>query len=134
MWIFMLSNSRRITDKVATLIYETQEECNEVKKNKRKRERKKKQALHCDREYAAVIELDLRKFKKTFSAPPGQFSHHNHPFYSLRCQPFIAVTMARLAKALNWVPQNIFVLKPSLFHCEPSNHYKRLISELQCIW
>lgn len=70
--MFMLSKSRRITDKITALIYETQEECNEVKKNKRKRE--KKQALHCDREYAAVIELDLRKFKKTLSAPPEPFS------------------------------------------------------------
>lgn len=67
---FMVSNSRRITDKITTLIYETQEECNEVKKNKRKREReRKKQALHCDRQYAAVIELDLRKFKKTSQSP-----------------------------------------------------------------
>lgn len=41
MRIFMLSNSRRITDRIATLIYETQEECNEVKKNKRKRERER---------------------------------------------------------------------------------------------
>lgn len=57
----MLSKSRRITDKIAALIYKTQEECNEVKKNKRKREREKKQALHCDRESAAVIELDLGK-------------------------------------------------------------------------
>lgn len=38
--MFMLSKSRRITDKITALIYETQEECNEVKKNKRKREKK----------------------------------------------------------------------------------------------
>ena len=37
----MFSNSRRITDKIAALIYEPQEECNEVKKNKRKRERER---------------------------------------------------------------------------------------------
>lgn len=71
MWFFIL---RRITAKITTLIYETQEECNEVKKNKRKREREDKQALHCDREYAAVIELDLRKFKKTLSVPPEPHS------------------------------------------------------------
>lgn len=65
---------RRIAAKITIPIYETQEECNEVKKNKRRRERENKQALHCDGEYAAVIELDLRKFKKTLSAPPEPFS------------------------------------------------------------
>lgn len=72
-------------------------------KEKQKEERKK-QALPCDREYAAVIEFDLRKRKKK------QFSHHNHPFYSLRCQPFIAVPTARLAMVLNWALKT-FVLK-----------------------
>lgn len=33
---------------ISTLIYETHEECNEVKKNKRKERKKTKQALHCD--------------------------------------------------------------------------------------
>lgn len=63
----------RFTAPISALIYETQEECNEVKKNKG-RGRENKQALHCDTEYAAVIELDLKKFTKTLCAPPLQFA------------------------------------------------------------
>lgn len=59
-----LPTAGEFTDKNKNLIYETREECNEVKKNKKEGERKK-QALRCDRENAAVIELDLRKFRKT---------------------------------------------------------------------
>lgn len=82
----------RFTAPISALIYETQEECNEVKKNKG-RGRENKQALHCDTEYAAVIELDLKKFTKTLWSTAGV---HNQPFYHLWCQPFMAVTMIQL--------------------------------------
>lgn len=81
----------RFTAPISALIYETQEECNEVKKNKG-RGRENKQALHCDTGYAAVIELDLKKFTKTLCSAAAV---HNRPFYRLRCQPFMAVTMVQ---------------------------------------
>lgn len=36
----------------------------EKQKEEGEKERENKQALHCDREYAAGIEIDLRKLKK----------------------------------------------------------------------
>lgn len=87
---------------------QTQEECNEVKKNKRKKLREEKQALHCDRERAAVIELDLRGFKKrkkkTLSAP-------DLPLQSSPTSPMPAFYSTNHGTALNWAPQNNFVLK-----------------------
>lgn len=91
-------HSLRSPATISALIYETREECDEVKKNKG-RGRENKQALHCDTEHAAEIEADLKKFTKTFV--PAAAAVHNQPFfffllfYSLRCQPFMAVTMAR---------------------------------------
>lgn len=84
----------------------------------RGRERIKKRSTVT--EYAAVTELDLREFKKkNFVCANRAVHQHNHSFNRLRCQPFIAVTMARLAMALNWAPQDTFVLESSLLHCQP---------------
>lgn len=67
-------HSLRSPATISALIYETREECDEVKKNKG-RGRENKQALHCDLEYAAVIEADLKKFTKTFV--PATAAGHN---------------------------------------------------------
>lgn len=70
-------------------------------KEKQKEEgEREKQALHCDKEYAAVIEFDLRKLKKNF-AQPEPFSRQHYPFCRSQSQDFIAVTMARLALDLH---------------------------------
>lgn len=71
-------HSLRSPATISALIYETREECDEVKKNKG-RGRENKQALHCDTEYAAVIEADLKKFTKTFV--PAAAAVHNQPFF-----------------------------------------------------
>lgn len=87
---------------------QTQEECNEVKTNKRKKGREEKPALHCDSKRAAVIELDLRGFKKrqkkTLSAP-------DLPLQSIPPSPMPAFYSSNQGTALNWAPQNNFVLK-----------------------
>lgn len=76
-------HSLRSPATISALIYETREECDEVKKNKG-RGRENKQALHCDLEYAAVIEADLKKFTKTFV--PAAAAVHNQPFFLVLLQ------------------------------------------------
>lgn len=71
-------HSLRSPATISALIYETREECDEVKKNKG-RGRENKQALHCDTEHAAEIEADLKKFTKTFV--PAAAAVHNQPFF-----------------------------------------------------
>lgn len=88
------------TDKITSLIYETPEECNEVKKNKRK-ERKNKRSSVTGR-MQLWLSLTLES-SKNFSDSSINIIHPALPDAKI----FIAVTMAWLATALNCTLQNI---------------------------